>query len=122
MKSTNVDILVLALASLLGNVGVALTGLGMAIIFIFVWQVAIVCGYDGDFKYAIFIQALALLSIQVRWEALARDEHHVQIGFLSFVIRTLTNLLVINSHLLCTKLMSKSMHLAKFSNILSRLR
>lgn len=72
--STNVDILVLALASVLGNVGVALTGLGMAIIFIFVWQIAIVCGYDGDFKYAIFIQALALLSIQVRWEALTRDE------------------------------------------------
>jgi len=64
--TSNNDILVLALASMLGNVGVALTGLGMAIIFIFVWQIAIVSGYDGDFKFAIFIQAIALLSIQVR--------------------------------------------------------
>jgi len=49
----------------MGNVGVALTGFGMAIVYLFVWQIAVLCGYNSDFKYAVFIQALALFSAQV---------------------------------------------------------
>lgn len=44
--------------------GKAVTGFGMAIIFLFVWNIAEVSGYDGDFKYAVFIQSLALICIQ----------------------------------------------------------
>jgi hypothetical protein len=60
-----VDIVILSLASFLGNVGVALTGFGMAIIFLFAWQIAVLAGYDSTFKYVVFIQALALFSAQV---------------------------------------------------------
>lgn len=59
-----VDVVVLSLCSFLGNVGVSLTGFGMAIVYIFVWQISSLSGYDGDFKYAIFIQSLALVSVQ----------------------------------------------------------
>lgn len=59
------DVVVLSLSSFLGNVGVALTGFGMAIIYLFVYQIIVIAGYDGDFKYAVFIQALALFSAQV---------------------------------------------------------
>lgn len=59
------DIVLLSLASFLGTVGVSLTGFGHAIIYLFFWQIAVLCGYDSDFKYAIFIQALALFSAQV---------------------------------------------------------
>lgn len=38
------DILVLSLCSFLGNVGVGITGFGMAIIYIFVWQVSSLSG------------------------------------------------------------------------------
>jgi uncharacterized membrane protein YfcA len=44
--------------------GVALTGFGMAIIYILVWQIAVLSGYDSEFKYAIFIQAISLFSVQ----------------------------------------------------------
>jgi hypothetical protein len=59
------DIALLSLSSFMGNVGVALTGFGMAIVYLFVWQIAVLCGYNSDFKYAVFIQALALFSAQV---------------------------------------------------------
>jgi hypothetical protein len=63
--ASSADIVLLSLASFLGNVGVALTGFGMAIIFIFVWQISVLAGYVSTFKYAVFIQALALFSAQV---------------------------------------------------------
>lgn len=60
-----IDIIVLSTASFFGNVGVSLTGFGMAILYIFVLQLASLLGYDNkDFKYCIFIQALALASVQ----------------------------------------------------------
>lgn len=59
------DILVLSASAFFGNVGVALTGFGMAIIYLFIYQIIVLSGYDGDFKYAVFIQALALFSAQV---------------------------------------------------------
>jgi len=59
-----IDVVVLSLCSFLGNVGVALTGFGMAIVYIFFWQTAFLSGYIGDFKYAIFIQSIALASVQ----------------------------------------------------------
>ncbi len=65
-----VDIVVLSLCAFIGNVGVALTGFGMAIVYLFVWQIAVLSGYQSDFKYAVFIQALALLAAQVsRYES-----------------------------------------------------
>ena len=36
----------------------------MAIIYLFVYQMVVLAGYDGDFRYAVFIQALALFSVQ----------------------------------------------------------
>ena len=60
------DIALLSFSSFMGNAGVALTGFGMAIVYLFVWQIAVLCGYNSDFKYAVFIQALALFSAQVR--------------------------------------------------------
>lgn len=59
-----VDVVVLSLCSFLGNVGVALTGFGMAIVYIFFWQIAFLSGYMGNFKYAVFIQSIALASVQ----------------------------------------------------------
>ena len=59
-----IDVVLLSLAAFLGNVGVSLTGFGMAIIFIFVWQIAVLLGYDSNFKYAVYIQALSLFSVQ----------------------------------------------------------
>ena len=58
------DVLLLSLAAFLGNVGVSLTGFGMAIVFLFVWQISVLLRYDSDFKYAIFIQAISLFSVQ----------------------------------------------------------
>jgi len=58
------DIVVLSLCAFLGNIGVALTGFGMAIIFFFVYQIAYVSGFEIDFKYALLVQALSLASIQ----------------------------------------------------------
>jgi hypothetical protein len=60
------DVAILSLCSFSGNVGVALTGFGMAIVYLFVWQIAVLSGYDSNFKYAVFIQAVALFSAQVR--------------------------------------------------------
>jgi hypothetical protein len=64
-SASGLDIALLSLACFLGNVGVALTGFGMAIVYIFVWQIAVLSGYESNLKYAIFIQALALFSAQV---------------------------------------------------------
>ena len=59
------DAFLLSLCSFLGNIGVAVTGFGVAIVYFFVWQILVVFGgYDSDFKYALFIQALALFSAQ----------------------------------------------------------
>ncbi|KAL7526019.1 hypothetical protein ACHAXR_001275, partial [Thalassiosira sp. AJA248-18] len=54
----------LSACSFVGNVGKAVTGFGMAILYLFVWQIVELAGYEGDFKYAVFIQSLALFSIQ----------------------------------------------------------
>eukprot|EP00581_Thalassiosira_minuscula_P001281 CAMPEP_0183743290 /NCGR_PEP_ID=MMETSP0737-20130205/65142_1 /TAXON_ID=385413 /ORGANISM="Thalassiosira miniscula, Strain CCMP1093" /LENGTH=498 /DNA_ID=CAMNT_0025978901 /DNA_START=159 /DNA_END=1652 /DNA_ORIENTATION=+ len=62
--ASTADIVLLSACSFLGNVGKAVTGFGMAIVFLFVWNVVEVFGYDGDFKYAVFIQSLALFCIQ----------------------------------------------------------
>ena len=63
MALKTIDVVVLALACFIANVGVAITGLGMAIIYIFVWQIAVLCGYSPDIKFALFVQAaLGLLS------------------------------------------------------------
>jgi hypothetical protein len=66
MTATAGTIAVLSSCGFLGNFGAALTGFGEAIIFLFFWQVIDLAGYnDGDFKHAIFIQALSLFSVQV---------------------------------------------------------
>eukprot|EP01063_Lacrimia_lanifica_P001743 TRINITY_DN108_c1_g2_i1.p1 TRINITY_DN108_c1_g2~~TRINITY_DN108_c1_g2_i1.p1 ORF type:complete len:1377 (+),score=442.89 TRINITY_DN108_c1_g2_i1:66-4133(+) len=62
--AAGIDIGLLALFAFVGNVGVAVTGFGMAILYIFAWQIAVLSGYDSDFKFAIFIQALSLLAVQ----------------------------------------------------------
>lgn len=57
--------LVYALGALLGNIAVGITGLGHAIFFIFIFQIAVLSGFDErDFKYTVFLQALALLIAQ----------------------------------------------------------
>lgn len=58
------DYIIFSVCSFLGNVGVAVTGFGMAIIFLFVLQIAILSGYSSNFKYAIFIQTISLLCVQ----------------------------------------------------------
>eukprot|EP00934_Nitzschia_sp_Nitz4_P008217 Nitzschia sp. Nitz4//scaffold21_size171442//109059//110243//NITZ4_002175-RA/size171442-augustus-gene-0.187-mRNA-1//1//CDS//3329542453//8207//frame0 len=58
------DIFVLSLCTFIGLFGMAVTGFGAAIIFIFVYQVAVLSGYDGNFKFAVFVQALALFFAQ----------------------------------------------------------
>lgn len=62
--ATAADIALFSLFSFVGNAGVALTGFGHAIIFIFVWQIAVLAGYHSSFTYAVFIQALSLLAAQ----------------------------------------------------------
>ena len=57
-------IILLSCCSFIGNIGAALTGFGQAIIFLFVYQIVDLAGYDGDFKNAVFIQALSLFSMQ----------------------------------------------------------
>ena len=59
------DVVLLSTCAVLGNVGVAITGFGHAIIFLFVYQIMALCGYDGvDIKFAVFVQMLALLAGQ----------------------------------------------------------
>jgi uncharacterized membrane protein YfcA len=62
--ASTATIILLSLCSFLGNIGAAVTAFGQAIIFLFVWQIVELAGYEGDFKYAVFIQALSLFSIQ----------------------------------------------------------
>ncbi|CAK0796965.1 unnamed protein product [Prorocentrum cordatum] len=64
MAAGAADVFVYALATFLGNVGVAVTGFGMAIVYLFVWQVARLCGWEADFKHAVFIQAIGLFAAQ----------------------------------------------------------
>ena len=68
MTSDSTDIIILSFASYLATMGVAVTGLGMAIIYLFIWQISVIAGYNGEFKYAIFVQAIALMSVQVTIE------------------------------------------------------
>jgi hypothetical protein len=64
-RSTMKNIALLSLCSFMGNVGVSLTGFGMAIVYLFVWQIAVLAGYEGSLKFAVFVQAIALFSAQV---------------------------------------------------------
>ena len=75
MKSL-VDVAVLSCCAFFGNMGVAVTGFGMAIIYLLVFQLAAVIQYaagaDGQsFKYAVFVQSLSLLAAQplLLWNA-----------------------------------------------------
>ena len=68
------DVVVLSLSAFFGNMGVAVTGFGMAIIFLLVFQLAggiqAAAAADGqDFKYAIFIQALRQIDSRVARDA-----------------------------------------------------
>ena len=65
MVASTSTIILLSSCSFVGNIGAALTGFGQAIIFLFVWQIVDLAGYNGDFKNAVFIQALSLFSMQV---------------------------------------------------------
>lgn len=58
------DIVLYSTFAFFGNCGVSLTGFGMAIIYLFTWQIAVIAGFNSDIKYAVFLQALALLSAQ----------------------------------------------------------
>ena len=62
--ATAADIGLLSTCAFLGTIGASLTGFGQAIIFLFVWQIVELAGYNGDFKSAVFIQALSLFSMQ----------------------------------------------------------
>jgi len=64
MTASTVDIVLYSTFAFLGNCGVALTGFGMAIIYLFWWQIATIAGFESNFKYAVFLQALALFSAQ----------------------------------------------------------
>jgi len=65
MTASTATIALLSCCSFFGNFGAALTGFGEAIIFLFIWQIVDLLGYDGgDFKSAIFIQSLSLFSVQ----------------------------------------------------------
>lgn len=77
------DFVILPLCAFLGYVGLGLTGFGMAIIYLFGWQVAVLSGYKSDLKYAIFIQALALLSAQVCTFVCHVGEHdaHIRLSY-----------------------------------------
>ena len=50
------DVALFSLAALLGTIGVSITGFGHAILFIFVWQIAVISGFTSDFKFSVFIQ------------------------------------------------------------------
>ncbi len=62
--ATATDVVILSLSAFFGNFGVALTGFGMAIVYLFVWQIAAISGYEGLFKDAVFIQAFSLFCVQ----------------------------------------------------------
>ena len=64
LTATAADIGLLSTCAFLGTIGASLTGFGQAIIFLFVWQIVELAGYNGDFKSAVFIQALSLFSMQ----------------------------------------------------------
>ena len=64
--ASTATIILLSACSFVGNIGAAVTGFGQAIIYLLVWQIVELAGYDGNFKYAVFIQALSLFSMQVR--------------------------------------------------------
>jgi uncharacterized membrane protein YfcA len=57
------DMAVLSVAGLLVSMGLALTGFGMDTIYILVWQIAVLSGYDSLVKAPV-IQAISLFSVQ----------------------------------------------------------
>jgi uncharacterized membrane protein YfcA len=57
------DMAVLSVAGLLVSMGLALTGFGMDTIYILVWQIAVLSGYDSLVKVPV-IQAISLFSVQ----------------------------------------------------------
>lgn len=81
-----VDIVLFSLFSFMGNCGVALTGFGMAIIYLFFWQIAVLAGYESDFKYAVFIQSLALLFAQPLLIYKAQIKKHASLKLLLYFI------------------------------------
>ena len=89
---SNADIITLSACSFAGNVGAGLTGFGQAIILFFVWKIVELSGYDGDFKYAVFIQALLLSTAQV-W----RNKYYDSLFLLFIFYRTnlLTSLFIL---------------------------
>jgi hypothetical protein len=90
------DYLILSLASCTSALGVSLAGFGHGILYIFVWQIAALSGYNGLFKYAIFIQSLSLLSVQVSGiSRLAESDR-----FATYLMRT--NFFVLHSQCYCT--------------------
>lgn len=91
MTASTATIALLSSCSFFGNFGAALTGFGEAIIFLFIWQIVDLSGYDGgDFKSAIFIQSLSLFSVQpfLLFETSVRKYAHRRI-LLLFVPTTL---------------------------------
>ncbi len=64
ISATAADTGLLSTCAFLGTIGASLTGFGQAIIFLFIWQIVELAGYNGDFKSAVFIQALSLFSMQ----------------------------------------------------------
>jgi len=91
MTASTATIALLSSCSFFGNFGAALTGFGEAIIFLFIWQIVDLSGYNGgDFKSAIFIQSLSLFSVQpfLLYETSVRKYAHRQI-LLLFVPTTL---------------------------------
>ena len=91
MTASTATIALLSCCSFFGNFGAALTGFGEAIIFLFIWQIFDLFGYDGgDFKSAIFVQSLSLFSVQpfLLYETSVRKYAHRRL-LLLFVPATL---------------------------------
>lgn len=85
MTASTATIALLSSCSFFGNFSAGLTGFGEAIIFLFIWQIVDLLGYDGgDFKSAIFIQSLSLFSVQpfLLYETSVRKYAHRQVCLL----------------------------------------
>ena len=69
------DVALLSICTFFGNIGVAVTGFGMAIVYLFIWQICVLCGFVSDMKFAVFIQAIALMCAQpmLLWKAKMRE-------------------------------------------------
>lgn len=58
------DIMILSSCAFLGCICLGITGFGGAIVFLFIWQIAVIFGYENNFKYAVFVQALSQFCAQ----------------------------------------------------------